>query len=173
MTCYVKGVVSGALTISGDFNLTETLDGFKDEVTNITEKVIDQIEEYAEDVWDDLSDESFKIKAFPTIDFDLNLQNLPKIPEAHVHFDFDDLELYLDLDIILNTGATYSLNLFTSETPAGFSIPGLTAGAVFSVDLILIAEAQVDIGSGIHIKLDDALSFDLELFSSNLSSMTL
>lgn len=165
--------MNGALTISGDFNLTDVLDGYKDEVTNLTERVVDQLEEYAEDVYTDFSDENFKIRAFPTLDFDLNLENLPKIPEAHVHFDFDDLELYLDLGIVLNTGATYSLNLFTSETPAGFSVPGLAAGAVFSVDLILIAEAEVDIGSGIHIKLDNGLSFDLELFNSNLSTMTM
>ena len=80
----------------------------------------------------------------------------------------------LDLDIILATGATYSLNLFTSETAAGISVPGVvTAGVVFSVDLILIATAEVDIGSGIHIKFDDPLTFDMELFSSNLSSIDL
>lgn len=169
----MKGAVTGTLTIAENFNLNETISGLKESVTNVTSRVVDQLEDYAEDVMTDLSEQNFKIRAFPTLDFDLNLEDLPSIPESRVHFEFEDLELYLDLEIILTAGATYTLNLFTSETPAGFAIPGLTAGAVFSVDLILIAAAEIDIQGGIHIKLDEGLVFDLELFNSNLSSMTL
>lgn len=172
-TCYVKGMARGALTITEGFNFTNTLDNFKDEVMNITKEAVDQLEDYAKNVSDQFSDGDFKIEAFPTLDLDFNLENLPKIPEAHVQIEFEDLELYLDLDITLTAGATYTLNLFTSQTPAGFAVPGLTAGAVFSVDIILIAAAEIEIGSGIHIQLDDLLTFNLELFNSNFSSITM
>ncbi|KAK5800827.1 hypothetical protein VI817_003039 [Penicillium citrinum] len=167
------GMARGALTITEGFNFTNTLDNFKDEVMNITKEAVDQLEDYAKNVSDQFSDGDFKIEAFPTLDLDFNLENLPKIPEAHVQIEFEDLELYLDLDITLTAGATYTLNLFTSQTPAGFAVPGLTAGAVFSVDIILIAAAEIEIGSGIHIQLDDLLTFNLELFNSNFSSITM
>ncbi|KAJ5103083.1 hypothetical protein N7532_003612 [Penicillium argentinense] len=171
VTCYVNGSVTGDMTITGDF--ADTVNSFKNEVTNITDEAIDQLEEYAKDAWTSLSDGNTDIQAFPTLDLDFSLNNLTNVPGAKVHFEFDNLELYLDLEIQLAAGATYTLNLISSETPAGIKIPGLTVGAVFSIDLILIATAEVDIGSGIHIKLDDGLAFDMELFQSNVSGVTL
>lgn len=113
------------------------------------------------------------ISAWPTLNVSLQLDDLSGLPDAQIHFEFDDLELYLDLDIVLSVGASYTLPLYTSETPYGISLDGFSLGAVFTVDLILIAEADIDIGSGIHIKFDDGLSFDLDMFSSNVSTMNL
>ncbi|KAJ5526918.1 hypothetical protein N7513_011077 [Penicillium frequentans] len=176
-TCYVNGSVTGDLTLSGGFNFTEAVDNVKDDIVNITDTAINELETYvktvAEDAVEDIANLDLDaIPGWPTLDLDFNLDDVAALPEAHVHFEFDNLELYLDLDIRLSAGATYTLNIFSSETPAGFQVPGLTVGAVFSVDLILIADAEIDIGSGIHIKLEEGLSFDLEMFNSNVSSIS-
>lgn len=150
----------------------------KAELQNITDTAVDQFEEYIKELAKDVSKEietfnSTTLPAWPTLDVGFDLGNNTGLPGASIHFEFDDLELYLELDIKLSAEATYTLNLYTSETEAGISVPGVTIGAVFSVDLILIADAEIDIGSGIHIKLDDGLAFDLEMFNSNVSTVTM
>lgn len=150
----------------------------KNELKNVTDTALDQFEAYIEEVAQDIGQDiitfnSTNLPAWPTLDVELDLDNVAGLPGASIHFEFDNLELYLELDIKLSAGATYTLNLYTSETPEGISVPGVTIGAVFSVDLILIADAEIDIGSGIHIKLDDGLAFDLEMFNSNVSTVTM
>ncbi|KAJ5654335.1 hypothetical protein N7490_001338 [Penicillium lividum] len=177
-TCYVNGSVNGDLSLTGGFNFTEIIDEIGDDILNVTDTAIDQLEDYVQTAAKDIAEDIATLKleaipSWPTLDLDLNLDNLTALPGAQIHFEFDNLELYLDLDIKLSAGATYTLNLFTSETAAGFSVPGLDVGAVFSVDLILIADAEIDIGSGIHIKLEDGLGFDLEMFNSNVSSISI
>ncbi|KUL89772.1 hypothetical protein ZTR_00502 [Talaromyces verruculosus] len=177
-TCYVHGSVTGELTLTGDFNFTEAVDGVKTELKNVTDTALDQFEAYIKEVAQDIGQEIItfnvtNLPALPTLDVELDLDNVTGLPGASIHFEFDDLELYLELDIKLSAGATYTLNLYTSESPGGISVPGVTIGAVFSVDLILIADAEIDIGSGIHIKLDDGLAFDLEMFNSNVSTVTI
>lgn len=165
--------MTGELILNGDFNLTETVNEVWDNVSNKTETVFDTLENYAKTVVTDVS--TFQVEgipSWPTIDVDFDLDGDAAFPEAQIHFEFDDLEIYLDLDIKLSAESTYTINIFTSETVAGISVPGLTVGAVFSVDLILIADADIDIGSGIHVKFDDGLSFDLGMFNSNVSAVT-
>ncbi|KAJ6005573.1 hypothetical protein N7451_003517 [Penicillium sp. IBT 35674x] len=176
-TCYVNGSVTGDLTLSGGFNFTEAIENVKGDIVNITDTAIDTLETYVKTVARDAVEDIVNldldaIPRWPTLDLDFNLDNVAALPEAQVHFEFDNMELYLDLDIKLSAGATYTLNIFSSETPAGFQVPGLTVGAVFSVDLILIADAEIDIGSGIHLKLEEGLSFDLEMFNSSVSSIS-
>ena len=176
-TCYVRGSVTGDLTLTGDFNFTAAFDSVENELENVTVSALDQLETYAKEVSEDIGQEVITfsdtpLPAFPPLDVALDLNNFTGLPGASIHFEFDDLEFYLELDIKLAAGATYTLNLYTSETPAGFAVPGLDLGAVFSVDLILISDAEIDIGSGIHIKFDGGLAFDLEMFNSNVSYAT-
>ncbi|KAJ5938854.1 hypothetical protein N7466_001988 [Penicillium verhagenii] len=173
-TCYVDGSVSGALTLTGGFNLNDTITEVTSDVKNVTEQVIDQLKDYVESTLEDIVTNDADDISWPTIDVDLNMEDtLSGLPDAQIQFKFDNLELYLELDIKLSTETTYALNLFTSDTPVGFEVPGVDAGAIFSVSLILIADAEIDIGTGIHIKLDDGLAFDMEMFSSNVSSFTM
>ncbi len=161
--------MTGELILAGDFNLTERVNQVWDKISNVTETAFDTLGNYTETVVTDI--QAKDIPPWPTIDVDFNLGDAAGLPGAQIHFEFDDLEIYLDLDITLSVESTYTINIFTSETVAGISIPGLTIGAVFSVDLILIADADIDIGSGIHVKLDDGLSFDMEMFNSNVSAI--
>ncbi|KAI2635901.1 hypothetical protein GGS26DRAFT_589568 [Hypomontagnella submonticulosa] len=176
-TCYIKGVATTEFTVDGNFNATQAIQNFTSEVgdgiLNTTQQVIDSIDGYFTGVFDkfedgiDLSD--FDI---PPVNISFNA-DIPDIPECHLQFKFDGLELYMLVDTILSAGATYNLNLYSSKTPIGISASkDLSIGVIFSIDLILSAQAQIDISSGIHIKLEDGVGLDMALFGQNVSSIT-
>ncbi|KAL2826929.1 hypothetical protein BJY01DRAFT_141351 [Aspergillus pseudoustus] len=184
--CYINGTVRGSLNITNDFNLTSAISEISDQVSNVTETAIDQLVDFASNVTDALVDsvadfdlhtianlDELDLPAWPTLDLDFDLDDVDGLPDVRAQFVFDDLELYLELDVQLSAGATYTLNLFTSQTVAGISIPGLDAGALFKVSLVLIAEAEIDISSGFHVKLDKGLLLDFELFNRDVSGITL
>jgi hypothetical protein len=84
------------------------------------------------------------------------------------------MELYMEIDTTLSGGATYTLNLYTSETAIGFTVgEDLLIGVIFSVDLILSVESEIDISSGFHIQLNDGVAIDIPMFDRNVSSITL
>ncbi|KAI1344488.1 hypothetical protein F5Y15DRAFT_424631 [Xylariaceae sp. FL0016] len=176
-TCYLKGQAIAKLHIDEGFNASQELSNFTssfvDEIGNITDTVSDYIEDYLDDVVDDLQD------GFDLDDFDLPPMNVsfdldvPDIPECRLHVEFDDLELYMLLDTVLSTGVTYEINLYSSNTPVGLSVSSdMFVGVIFAVDLILSADAEVDISSGMHIKIDDGLALDIAMFGQNVSDIT-
>ncbi|KAI1759529.1 hypothetical protein GGR53DRAFT_140672 [Hypoxylon sp. FL1150] len=176
-TCYISGVATAEFSVKGDFNATQGIQNFTgevhDEITNITDTAIDGIENYFSDVFHNLEDgidlDDFD---FPPINFTFNV-DIPDIPECNLKFQFDGLEVYMLLDTVLSGGATYNLNLYTSNTPIGISAGrDLFLGVVFSVDLVLSVNAEIDISSGIHIKLEDGVGLDMTLFGQNVSSIT-
>ncbi|PYH85818.1 hypothetical protein BO82DRAFT_361218 [Aspergillus uvarum CBS 121591] len=177
-SCYINGSVSGFLTVEESLNVTDLVESITDELANVTDAAITQLKTFARDAAEDFVEgvthfELVDMPAWPTLDLDFTLNSTQDFPGVHAEFEFDNLELYLELDVQLSAGGTYTLNLFTSETIVGFSIPGLDAGAVFKVSLVLVAEAEVDISSGIHIKLDDGLVLALDLFNKGMSDITL
>ncbi|KAI1398985.1 hypothetical protein F4819DRAFT_437406 [Hypoxylon fuscum] len=176
-TCYIKGVATAEFSVDGDFNATQAIQNFTgevhDEILNVTDTAIHGIEGYFSSVADNLEDgidlDDFD---FPPINFTFNV-DMPDIPECHLKFQFDDLELYMLIDTVLSGGATYNLNLYSSNTPIGISASNeLFIGVIFSVDLILSVEAEIDISSGIHLKLEDGVGLDMALFGQNVSSIT-
>ncbi|KAI1659511.1 hypothetical protein F4813DRAFT_353166 [Daldinia decipiens] len=176
-TCYIKGNATAEFSIDGDFNVTQALKNFTSEVgegiLNTTDQVIDYIEDYFPTVFHNLEDgidlDDFD---FPPINISFNV-DVPDIPECHLQFKFDDLELYMLIDTVLSAGATYNLNLYSSKTPIGISASSdLFIGVVFSVDLILSVDTEIDISSGIHMKLEDGVGLDMALFGQNVSSIT-
>jgi len=103
----------------------------------------------------------------PPLNIDFNI-NVPSIPEIVLQLQFDGLELYVELDTTFSGELTYNLNLYTSETPIGFSIgDDLFLGVVVDVDLILSADANITISSGFHILLDDGAQLEIPLFSNS------
>ncbi|KIX93659.1 uncharacterized protein Z520_10565 [Fonsecaea multimorphosa CBS 102226] len=160
-TCYIAGRVSGQLTRNTDFNITELEDSAIDMVKNITEEAGEAIKDLA-DGNANYTEINFNVEVPSFPDFDYRLQ-----------FRFDDLELYMKLDTVLSVESTYTINLYTSESPVGYSLGDkLEIGAFFTVDLILTAAAEVDISSGVHIKVDGA-GINLQMFNSSVDSITL
>jgi hypothetical protein len=175
-TCYIKGTATAQFTIDGNFNVSQAFHNvtseIKTEVDNITTTAVNYVENYVKGV---VTSGGFHIDDFdfPPIQVDFDI-DVPDIPECELRFQFDGMELYMQIDTILSSGATYTLNLYTSETPIGFAVgKDLLIGVIFSVDLILSVESKIDISSGFHIQLNDGVAIDIHMFDQNVSSITL
>ncbi|KAH7397417.1 hypothetical protein BKA66DRAFT_409043 [Pyrenochaeta sp. MPI-SDFR-AT-0127] len=175
-TCYVRGLATAELTISDGFNASQAInaerDSIRQNVKNFTDTFENYLDTYRAQVMRELSD-GFDMSdfEFPTFPFAFDL-DVPEIPECALRFQFDDMELYMEVNTVLSAGATYEINLYSSNSPAGISIgPMLQLGFVLQVDLILSVEGAVDISSGFHIKLDDGIAMDITLFGDKVSNM--
>ena len=143
-------------------------------IDNVTTTVVDYVEDYIGNVTTNLAD-GIDVDDFdlPPIDVEFNI-DIPDIPECQLQFQFDGMELYVLIDTVLSAGATYTLNLYTSESPIGFAIgENLEIGVIFDIDLILSVDGEIDISTGFHIKLDDGLAIDIPMFDDNISSIDL
>jgi hypothetical protein len=172
--------VTGTVNITNDFNVTDAVSSLSEEVLDMTSLVLGELSDFVTNTTDvvldavtDFDFDGIDLPAWPTLNLEFNLNDTERLPDVHAQFEFTDLELYLELDVILSAGATYTLNLFTSQSVAGIKIPGLEAGALFKVDLVLIAEAEIDISSGFHVKLDQGLVLDFALFDEDVGGVTL
>ena len=112
---------------------------------------------------------------FPTIEFDFNTSgNITGIPEVSLEIQFNHLELYAELEAALTAGATYTINLYTTNTPIGIKLRnGLLFGVALSFDLIFDVEAEIDMSSGFHLEVDDGFSVKLGLFQQEFADMVL
>ncbi|TVY40164.1 hypothetical protein LSUB1_G002141 [Lachnellula subtilissima] len=180
--CYVRGTATTQFTVPGNFNASRAFDNVTSEVKfdtdNIWNTFVDATENYTKNYTKNLPSDifsgDFEIDDldFPTIPFDLQLA-MPEIPECQLRYQFDGLELYMQIDTILTGGATYQINLFTTESPVGIKISDdFEIGVIFTIDLILSAEVGMDISSGFHIKLHDGAAINIAMFSKNVSSIT-
>ena len=158
--CYLKGTATGDFSVEGDFNVTAFVDNLESEIKNFTTGLESYVAEYIKG----------NDTAVTELDFDVPA---PHLPEYHLHFQFDGLELYMLLDTVLSGKATYTLNLYTSETVYGIAVGDEQVGVVFAVDLVLSAESQLDISSGFHLRLEDGVGIDVSLFAEDVSSITL
>ena len=176
--CYVKGTATAQFTVQGNFNASQAIHNVTSEVKSDTDNIwntfVDATENYTKTLASDIFSGSFEIDDFdfPSMPFDLQL-DMPEIPECQLRCQFDGLELYMQIDTILTGGATYQINLFTSESPVGIEIgDDFEIGVIFTIDLILSAELGMDISSGFHIKLHDGAAINIAMFSKNVSSIT-
>jgi hypothetical protein len=137
-------------------------------------QVVDYIIDYVPGVGTKLAD-GFDLDDFdlPPAKFNFNV-DVPEIPEFRLQFKFEDMELYMLIDTVLSSSATYNLNLYTSNTPIGLSVgKDLMIGVVLSIDLILSVNGEIDISTGFHLKLDEGVTIDISLFSDDVSKITL
>ncbi|KAI0487122.1 hypothetical protein F4859DRAFT_468267 [Xylaria cf. heliscus] len=176
VTCYVKGLVTTELDFASDFNIIQAIANFTEdieqEIENVTEAAFDYLKEELPEVFTDLAHFDFDDIDFPPLDISFNV-DVPDIPECRLHFQFDDLELYMLVDTVLSAGTMYTLNLYSSNTPIGLSKDSDTfVGIIVSIDLMLGVDVDIDISSGLHIKVHDGMALDLSLFGQNVSSVT-
>jgi hypothetical protein len=173
-TCYIKGIATAQFTMAESFNISQAIQNVTtqvgDAVSNVTSEIIDAVKTEATDLANgnlDLFEGDFPPIPFPDID-------VPQIPECLLRFQFDGLELYMELDTTLTGGATYTLSLYKSKSPIGFNAgKELDIGISFTVDLILSVEAEIDISSGFHILLKDGIAINLPMFSDKVHDITL
>jgi hypothetical protein len=99
--------------------------------------------------------------------------NIPD-PKAALRIVLDGLDIYALLNAKLYAGATYTETLLHTNTDFGLSKDSdLWLGAVIFVELILSAEAEIDLESGFHIELDDEIAIDIPMFGDNITSISL
>lgn len=163
------------LEIEDNFNISQAIDktinDTKQEFDEFGDHIVTYLDDYVSDIRHNLGD-GFDWADFdlPTFDHDFNL-SIPAIPESSIRFQFDGMELYMEMETIINAGATYEINLFSSKSPYGFKIKELELGFVVTVDLVLSVDGEVDISSGFHIKLDDGVSMSIPLFGDSVSEI--
>ena len=88
-----------------------------------------------------------------------------------LRLDFSDLEAYVDLAVAVTDAATYTVNLFTSNTPIGFGIAGLDCGIIFAVDLVFSLSAEIDIsGGGFYVTLPSGSYVESSLTEGEVSA---
>ncbi|KAK2678527.1 Major facilitator superfamily [Fusarium oxysporum f. sp. vasinfectum] len=177
-TCYIKGTATTEFIYDREFNVSRAFSNFTNQVRrgidSLADETADYIEKYIDKVADNLED-GFDMDDFdlPPLDYNLNI-DIPEIPEFRLQFQFDGLEVYMLIDTVLSAGATYTLNLYTSTTPAGFAVrDNLEVGVIFAIDLILSVEGEINISSGFHLRLDDGVLFDIAIFSKEISNLTI
>jgi hypothetical protein len=177
-TCYILGNATAELVFDEGFNvsraLEQTVNDVGDKFMNFGEQVGDYLKNYTDDMpnkfgdgfdWADLD--------FPTFPYAFDL-DVPETPACTIRFEFNDMELYLEMNTVLNAGATYEINLYSTASPFGFRAGSmLQLGFVLSVDLILAVDGEIDISSGFHIKLDDGVAIDIALFGDKVSNLVL
>ncbi|KAF2105935.1 hypothetical protein BDV96DRAFT_655207 [Lophiotrema nucula] len=176
-TCYIKGKAKAQLRIDGDINATaiisQTMDSFQTNIENFTDTAENYFENYTHQVIKNLGDgidaSDFELPTFP---YDFNL-DIDAIPEALLRFQFDGLELYMQVDTTLSLGATYTISLYRSNTPVGLSLSkDLEVGVIFTIELVFAVESEITIGSGFHIQLEDGIAIEIPMFSNNVSDIT-
>ncbi|KAM9880718.1 hypothetical protein BJF96_g4671 [Verticillium dahliae] len=169
-TCYIKGTANVDLTIDGDFDAGAAIQSLGNKFEAVIDNMTDYVDTYIRDVFDKVQEQGVSSSAFdlPPLDVDLSL-DIQGIPECQLHFGFDGLELYMDTQLTMTAGATYSLNLYTSVTPLGFKVGDVLVGVTFAVDLLLSVESEISVTSGFHLKLEDGIAIDIALFSDEVS----
>ena len=185
-TCYIKGAASAAFSITGTANSTEIFADFSssviDEVRDVTDQFLNQTSAVISSLADDLgreftefldqgTDNEIEIDIPPlAINFDIDVTPLP---DVRVKFTLErDFEIYVKLNTKISGSASYELNLFSSNTLAGLSVPDtVTAGLVAVVDLIIELDAEINIRSGFHVQFDDDVAFELAMFSTDLDAL--
>jgi hypothetical protein len=112
--------------------------------------------------------------ALPTFNLSFDLNSL-EVPETDLMIQFDDMELYLELNTVFSGGATYEINLYTSLSLIGIKLgPISQLGVVAAVDIILsVQSVDVDISSGFYIKMEDGVVLNIALLGNKISKMTL
>lgn len=179
-SCYVLGSAHVKLTSHGKFNATQltesTVDAFNStfrEIKNYTKALAQEIEGFLNESVDAVTHlslgnlEGFDLPA-PQIDFNLDLS---AVPDTNLRVEFQDVDVYAELGIILSSDLTYTLNLYSSKE-LGVQVGSVFVGVVVNFDLILSTETEVDLSAGFHMKLDSVL-LDLAMFADEASHIDL
>ena len=89
--------------------------------------------------------------------------------DPKVRLDFTGVEAYVNLNIAMSAGATYAVNLFTSNTPIGLGFPGLSVGVVFYVDLVFSLTEEINLDGGFYVKVADNAFLEASVFGGDIT----
>lgn len=168
LSCYVKGAATAELTINDSRNISQ-----------IVQDTIDDVREPIERLYNDTVAEAKRFrdheKDVDTDSFDVDIQPISlDPPDASVEFRIDGLDIYLDMNVVVAAGGNFTIPLL-AVSPVPFS-PLLEdlVDIAFKFELILgVIEGEFDIDSGVHLKVNDAVSLKLNLFGDETQDAVL
>jgi hypothetical protein len=91
------------------------------------------------------------------------------IIDPAVRLDFSGVEAYVDIELSMSAGATYSINLFTTNSPIGLGFPGLSVGVVFYVDLVFSLSEMIDLEGGFYLQVADGSFLEASVFGGDIT----
>ncbi|KAJ8105199.1 hypothetical protein ONZ43_g7521 [Nemania bipapillata] len=81
---------------------------------------------------------------------------------------FSGVEAYASLGVAASAGQTFSITLFSSDTPIGIGITGLDVGVVFFVDLVFSLDAAIDLSAGFSVSIPDDAFLEANIFKGDV-----
>lgn len=162
-------------------NLSSVAHAFVKDVVNITDTVVDNVVEIVKNTTESLFRSPPSLDGFetffhnitrPTVDVDFAVENLVALPAYQFRLTLDAFDLFVQTQMVVSGAATYTLNLFTSESLLGLRDGNdLELGVVLTADLILSASGSLNLESGFHLRMDDGLALTVDLFGRNVSKI--
>jgi hypothetical protein len=157
----VTGTVTGSYTDSASINTT----ALEKTATDFIDDNYEALKDFYEHKSNSLNVDFSNVSLSGSVDLDWQLQ-----------LQFEDLELYMDLDIKLSNESTYTYTLL-KLSPVGVPLPkaldsDAKIGASVTVDLIISSKGDLDVRSGVHIKVDSA-SVNIGMFDNNVGGITM
>jgi hypothetical protein len=178
--CYVNALATAELKFASDFNISEALEQTVDEVgeaiKNISEAAVEWVEEATSRTWDNITKDRFDFDDFTFPPFNVSLDmDIEELSDVSLQVGFEELELFMQLRTMMAANTTYTIPLYDSSKKKsrleiGTEYIGLAV--FFTVDLILDVERPLDMTSGVHLKIDDGVSFTVDLFGDEASDVT-
>lgn len=156
------------------------------DIANFTDDALTAMESFFEELGKDLVHPSeLATLSPPTLNTsNINLDFDDAIPNSEVQIVFDGLEIYAEIDTALSASKSWTLTLFNSGDPEivaesdgagipdlGFSADGINIGAILKIELLLTLDGDIDISSGLHIKLNDGFTINIGMFANNVSGI--
>ncbi|KAH7006474.1 hypothetical protein EDB82DRAFT_573225 [Fusarium venenatum] len=105
----------------------------------------------------------------PPFDIDVDIE-LPDFFEAILKFQFDRVELDVELEATFTGGMTYRINLLKTRGMHIKIVGYIFMGLIFPSTSYLV-EAELTIKSGFHVKLDDGILLKMVPFAEDVSDM--
>lgn len=176
-TCYITGLVTAELIIDGDVDIEQIANNTAMELDNtiktITDTVIGELKNATEADFVDMRRLDFDAMTLPTFhNVDLNTSFAP-LPNTTFVFGFGGVELFLQLKTTVSA-LKYQIPLVNMVVPdLGLQLLDEQVGLFFSMDLIFTVDAEIDITSGVHIKIADGAELHAKLFGSDVSKVVL
>lgn len=92
--------------------------------------------------------------------------------DSTISLGFIGVKATFDIEVKADASASYSVNLFTSNTPIGLGWHGFSVGIVFYLDLVIALTAEVDLQAGFTLQLPEDALLEAKLFGGDLTHLT-
>lgn len=151
--------------------INETFDEVRNEVSDIWNATQEWVEDFFGEAAEDLLALDFDNFTLPPFNVSLDV-DVKRTQEASLHFNFEEFELLMQVRTKLPAGSEFTIPLLESSPNP---LPGVDFefDVFFTADLILSFDQALEVTSGIHLKLDQGVSFAIDLFGNNPSDISM